>query len=330
MPRFLSALFLLTLGLSAADVFEQQRQLGRGLNMGNMLEAPTEGAWGLRVADEDFPRIKAAGFDSVRIPTKWSAHAAKEAPYTIDAEFMDRVEHIVKTALAAKLTVLLNLHHYDEMDKEPAQHRERFTAFWKQISTRFAAYPDSLQFELFNEPNGNHSAAEWNQSLLAGLREVRRVNPERAVHIGSVRWNQISTLKDLKLPADDRHIVVHIHYYSPYHFTHANAFWVKGSDTWKDSNWTGTESELALIRKDFDQAAAWGKQEHRPLFLGEFGTCGGVPDMAARAKWTHTVVSEAETRGIKWAYWEYQANFGVWDPKKKEWRQELLNALVGK
>ncbi len=185
MPRFLSALFLLTLGLSAADVFEQQRQLGRGLNMGNMLEAPTEGAWGLRVADEDFPRIKAAGFDSVRIPTKWSAHAAKEAPYMIDAEFMDRVEHIVKTALAAKLTVLLNLHHYDEMDKEPAQHRERFTAFWKQISTRFAAYPDRLQFELFNEPNGNHSAAEWNQSLLAGLREVRRVNPERAVHIST-------------------------------------------------------------------------------------------------------------------------------------------------
>ena len=43
--------------------------------------------------------LKAAGFDSVRIPIKWSAHAAKTAPYTIDPAFMDRVDHVVRTWL---------------------------------------------------------------------------------------------------------------------------------------------------------------------------------------------------------------------------------------
>ena len=33
-------LCLLSLPLAAADVFEQQKRLGRGLNMGNSLEVP--------------------------------------------------------------------------------------------------------------------------------------------------------------------------------------------------------------------------------------------------------------------------------------------------
>jgi len=40
MLRYLAALLLTILSLSGADVFEQQRRLGRGLNMGNSLEAP--------------------------------------------------------------------------------------------------------------------------------------------------------------------------------------------------------------------------------------------------------------------------------------------------
>ena len=39
-------------------------------------------------------------------------------------------------------------------------------------------------------------------------------------------------------------------------------------------------------------------------------------------------LTEAEARGFKWAYWEYQAYFGVWDPKAKEWRKELLEVLM--
>jgi endoglucanase len=332
MLRSLFLLLLLCAAVSpAADVFERHKRLGRGLNMGNALEGPTEGAWGFVIQDEDFPRIKAAGFSSVRIPTKWSAHAAKEAPYAIDPAFMARVDHVVKTALAAGLQVVLNVHHYDELDQEPARHRERYAALWKQVAAHFADFPDALQFELYNEPNTNHSAAEWNLNLAAALKEVRVRNPHRTVQVGGVEWNQVYTLKDLRLPKEDRNLIVHIHYYAPFHFTHKNAPWIKGSSGWTDhASWEGTEAQKAAVRKDFAVARDWAKAEGRPVFLGEFGAARTNPDNASRLRWTRFIRDAAEEHGFTWAYWEYQAYFGVWDPKAKEWRKDLLEALVGK
>ena len=331
MPRRVLLFLLLALSLPAADVFEQQRRLGRGLNLGNSLEAPKGASWGRPIAEEDFPRIKAAGFASVRLPVRWADYAAVDAPYTIEAAFLARVEGLVKSALKADLQVVLNVHHFDALDQDPVGQRPRFAAIWKQLAARFVGYPDALQFELSNEPHGKHTADEWNQNLLVALREIRPLHPDRAVHVGSVQWNQIAKLKDLQLPKDDRHLIAHIHYYSPFHFTHKNASWVKGSKEWKDGDtWEGTPAEQAAIRKDFETAKAWAKQEDRPIFLGEFGAAGSNPNLAARVRWTRFVRDTAEANGFTWAYWEYQANFGVWDPQAKQWRQDLLDALVGK
>jgi endoglucanase len=329
MLRLLSlSLLALLAGCRAPDVFEQHAKLGRGVNLGNALEGPTEGAWGRKLEDADFPRIKAAGFDAVRLPVRWSTHAQIEAPYAIDPAWMARVDHVVRANLAAGLTVVLNVHHYDELDQQPAAHRERFAAIWRQVAEHFAGFPDSLQFELYNEPNAKHTAADWNLNLAAALKEVRRTNPTRAVQVGGVEWNQVYTLKDLRLPAEDRHLIVHIHYYAPFHFTHQGAFWIKGSEAWKGTKWEGTPAEQAAVRRDFAVAAAWAKNEGRPVYLGEFGTCSGVADLAARVRWTSFIAREAEAHGFKWAYWEYQANFGVWDPQARAWRRPLLEALL--
>src|SRR5215216_4084405 len=58
--------------------------LQRGVNMGNMLEAPDEGEWGLSVQEEYFDLIKEAGFDFIRLPVRWSTHVGPESSYTID------------------------------------------------------------------------------------------------------------------------------------------------------------------------------------------------------------------------------------------------------
>ena len=331
MPRHVFLFLLLALSLPAADVFEQQRRLGRGLNLGNSLEAPKGASWGRPIAEEDFPRIKAAGFASIRLPVRWADYTAVDAPYTIEPAFLAHVEGLVRAALKADLQVVLNVHHFDALDQDPVGQRPRFAGIWKQLALRFAGYPDALQFELSNEPHGKHTAEEWNQNLLVALREIRPLHPDRAVHVGSVQWNQISKLKDLQLPKEDRHLIAHIHYYSPFHFTHKNASWVKGSKEWKDGDtWDGTPAEQAAIQKDFALAQAWSKQENRPIFLGEFGAAGSNPNLAARVRWTRFVRDTAEANGFTWAYWEYQAGFGVWDPQAKQWRQDLLGALVGK
>jgi len=329
MLRPLFLLFLCVAALPAADIFEQQKRLGRGLNMGNSFEAPKGASWGRPIAEEDFPRIKAAGFSSVRIPVRWADYAAIESPFAIEPAFADKVETMVRAALRAGLQVILNVHHYDELDRDPVGQRPRFAALWKQLAERYAGFPDALQFELSNEPHGAHTAAEWNANLSVALREIRPAHPQRAVHVGSVQWNQIAMLKDLQLPKEDRHLIAHIHYYSPFHFTHKNASWVKGSKDWKDGDtWDGTEAEQAAVRKDFAIAREWAKAEGRPIFLGEFGASGSNPNYPARVRWTRFVRQAAEESGFTWAYWEYQSGFGVWSPTAKEWRKELLEALT--
>ena len=86
---------------------------------------------------------------------------------------------------------------------------------------------------------------------------------------------------------------------------------------------------MAALRKDFDAAAQWAKENHRPIYLGEFGSYSKA-DMDSRGKWTRAVVHEAEARGFSWAYWEFGAGFGAYDRDKKQWRQPLLDALMQK
>ena len=114
----------------SGDVFVANRKLGRGINLGNFLEAPKGASWGIAIRDEDFRIIKQAGFDSVRLPVRWPDYALEKAPYTIDAGFFARVDHLLDVAAKNGLNVVLNIHHYEALDKDPAAHAERFVALW--------------------------------------------------------------------------------------------------------------------------------------------------------------------------------------------------------
>jgi endoglucanase len=67
------------------------------------------------------------------------------------------------------------------------------------------------------------------------------------------------------------------------------------------------------LRKDFELAAGWFQQTHRPLYLGEFGAYqeANVDD---RALWTRAIAREAEKWGFSWSYWEFCSDFGAYDP----------------
>jgi endoglucanase len=311
------------------DAFHYNRLLGRGINLGNIFEAPREGEWGLTLRDEFFPLIRKAGFDAVRIPVRWSAHAQAKAPYRIDAKFLARIDWAVDQALKQELTAVLNIHHYEEMYADPRVHKERFLALWKQIAEHFKDRPDRLYFELLNEPHGKLDDATWNASLKEALAIVRASNPKRAVIVGPGMWNNAANLKNLKLPADDRLLIVTFHYYNPFHFTHQGAEWVKDSGKWLGTRWQGTPKQKQAVLKDLEAAAQWAKKEKRPLFLGEFGAYAKA-DLDSRARWTAFIREQAEQRGMSWAYWEFASGFGAYDREAKRWRQPLLSALVPK
>ena len=90
--------------------------LGRGVNFGNMLEAPHEGDWGLKVTPEFIDSAAAVGFKSVRLPVRWSNHALVASPFTIDPDFLVHVDSIVDRLLGKGVYVVLNMHHYRQLD----------------------------------------------------------------------------------------------------------------------------------------------------------------------------------------------------------------------
>jgi endoglucanase len=309
------------------DAHAANKRLGRGINLGNALEAPREGAWGVTLKAEYFQAIKAAGFDSVRLPVKWSAHAEADAPYAIDPKFFERVDWAIGEALKNNLNIIVNVHHYDGMDADPDQHLPRLVALWEQIATRYRNRPAGLYFELLNEPHGKLTEARWNAAIPKVLAAVRKTNPTRPVIVGPGQWNSIRALDKLELPRGDRNLIVTVHSYEPFEFTHQGASWAKGSEKWKGRTWTGTDAEKADVRKRFGQAAAWAKAHDRPVFLGEFGAYSAA-DMDSRARWTRFVTREAERLRWSWAYWEFCSGFGAYDPRTDQWRDPLKAALL--
>jgi endoglucanase len=309
------------------DPFAQNAKLGRGMNLGNALEAPNEGDWGVKIQSEYFDLLKSAGFNSVRIPIRWSSHTTANPPYAIATSFLQRVDGVIEQALARQLAVVINIHHYEEIMLNPAAHKERFLEIWKQLATHYRNHSGDLFFEILNEPNGLLTGDLWNQYLQEAIAVIRQTNPGRILIVGTANWYNISALGTLALPAVDRSLIVAVHYYNPFQFTHQGADWVPGSDAWLGTRWTATLAERQAVQRDFSEAAGWGVANNRPLNIGEFGAYSKA-DMSSRARWTEYVARTAEANGMSWHYWDFISGFGVYNGTANDWNYPLLYALI--
>jgi endoglucanase len=321
---------------ASARAESMAKALGRGVNFGNMLEAPTEGAWGISVTDDFIDKAAAAGFTSVRLPVRWSNHASASAPFTIDPAFMTRVETIVDKLLAKNLVVVLNMHHYRQMDGDPLDQGEtpvasadvdvRFVMLWDQIATRFKSRGDRLVLELYNEPHGRMNGEPWNVLAARTLRVVRASNPDRVVVIGPTHWNSATDLKLLKVP-NDANLIATIHNYNPFPFTHQGAEWV--SPVLPVGVTCCSTAQIADMTAPLYLAQAWSAYTRYPIYVGEFGAYSKA-DESSRITFNRTMRDAIETRGMTWAYWEFASGFGVYDPVRLVFRQGLLDSLLGK
>ena len=254
------------------DAFYYNRFLAKTVSMGNALEAPVEGDWGMKIEKEYFKLIKDAGFTAVRVPIKWSAHALENAPFTVDKSFFERIDEVLSQALEQDLAVILDFHHYWELDAEPEKHLQRWLKIWAQISKHYQSSPSNVFFEILNEPHDKINDAIWNNFLLKGITEIRKTNPTRILIVGPTYWNAAWKLKDLRLPSDDRNIIATFHYYDPFDFTHQGAEWVEPSPPlgvewheddfsfasgWEDWSWdTSFKASGDTLELNFDKGWA--------------------------------------------------------------------------
>lgn len=340
MRRRLAALLLAALPLGALAqaseaAHQMARAIGQGVNFGNIFDAPTEGAWGLRLSEDFYARVgHGTPIRSVRLPVRWSNHASPDAAARIDPAFLARVTEVVDRLLARGVVLILNQHHYRQLDGDPLDPGEaevdaalveaRFLAIWRQLATHFAERDPRLLFEIYNEPHGRLTA-RWNELLREALTTIRASDPTRLVVVGPTHWNAATALPSLKLPADP-HLILTIHHYEPFDFTHQGAEWVSPRRP------TGLDccdaAQRALMAKMLDLAVQDRARRGYPFFVGEWGAYAQA-EPAARLRYTRTLRELMAQRGLPWLYWEFAAGFGFYDAERRQWREPLHQALFG-
>ena len=193
----------------------------RGVNLGDYLEA---GRWSVKITAGEFATMKREGFDHVRVPVAWHLSAGPAPDFTLSPEIFSHADFAVTNALNNKLAVILNLHHFYAIDKDPAAATDQFLKMWRQIAAHYRTYPDQLAFELDNEPHENATTELMNPIYAKVIPEIRQTNPKRTLFVEPGGWGNVSELKNLVLPPDDN-VIVSVHCYESFYFTHQGASW---------------------------------------------------------------------------------------------------------
>lgn len=304
------------------------KQMTPGWNLGNTLDAtPTESSWGNKASERNFDDIKAAGFRSVRIPVTWDSHIGPAPDYAIDSGWMNRVEEVVDWALDRDLYVMLNSHHdswsWMNLDKsdDPEAALLKFEKVWKQIAVRFKDKSAKLMLEILNEPTDMkpEQMNEIDERILKVIRESGGFNEERLVVVAGL-WNDSQQALDhFKAPADE-HIILTVHYYSPWDFL--NNWW--GRTTWGSE---GDKKEVDdLFLKLHDQFIANGL----PIIIGEYATTMRIDRLSKYYYYDH-IAGAAEKWGMAMILWDNGENL---NRVSGQWRDQtskdiLVNAANG-
>ena len=297
-------------GLTA---LEATRLMGNGINLGNTLEAcdnnvgiktntplSYETHWGQpKTTQAMIDGMKAAGFDTIRIPVAWMTNATHlyEGDYTIDADYMDRVEEVVRYARKAGMYVIVNDHWdggwYGMFGSESAETRalamEAYKGMWQQIAERFRDYSDYLIFESANEELGSRFdensplycsdsvvtyltdderyalTNEINQTFVDVVRATGGNNATRFLLIAGYGTNIDQTCDDrFQMPKDTAvsKLMVSVHYYDPWSYCGASS--AASATKWgKVSDYEYMDQQLAKMTKFTE--AGYG------VVIGEYG-----------------------------------------------------------
>ncbi len=282
---------------------------------------------------ETYSDIKAQGFDHVRLPVDFDLYY-KDGK--IDEAFLKKLDGILNTVLGSGLVVILDFHGLSELNNNAEANKAEFYAIWEQLAERYKNYPDTLFFELYNEPKVGEgadplTANRLNEIQNEVIKRIRVTNPLRILVAAAPEWNSWWGLKDLRLPETDPNIIVDIHTYQPMEFTHQG-------ETWYDENATEqvriSQSVYAEIDKVINTCREYKNSTGRTLWLGEFGMNTTVADKNDITNYLGYVAKQSESIGMPWAVWEYGWNpggdsgFDIYSIKNKAWKTDILKAII--
>ncbi len=296
---FLVIGLLITISVSAKTKMPTAQQIANkmtvGWNLGNTLEAiGGEDAWGAgHTSKQLIDSVKAAGFNTVRLPVSWFIHS-DTVTSVIHKAWIDRVKEVVDYCINNDMYVILNMHwdkgwlenRINKANQDIVNKRQRL--YWAQIANCFRNYDEHLLFASANEPNAHDSIQmsvllSYHQTFIDAVRATGGNNGLRSLIVQGPATDIDDTYKLMNtLPKDNtpNRLMVEVHYYSPFQFClmEKDAEWGKmfyywgkdnhsATDTTHNATW-GEESELD---KKFESMRLKFVDKGIPVIIGEFG-----------------------------------------------------------
>ncbi|MQP25667.1 cellulase family glycosylhydrolase [Flavobacterium sp. LMO8] len=343
--------------------------MGTGINLGNILSAPYEGDWASPLTEEYIDNVARLKFKHVRIPIRFDNqttplssvtytdglgnYIGSPVNYTVSTTYLDRIEQIVDWCIARNLIAIIDVHgdhwFWESFDSSSSYYAtgndrlariDRFKAIWRDISNRLQTKPDSVLFEIMNEPFFSMSASQVIDINTQIVSLIRSTNPTRCVIVTGGGQNSFEAplqLSDAFIQSDN-YLIATFHYYRP------RAFTSSGSQNETDNDW-GTLADQTQIQNEFDQVYNWSVQKNIPIFLGEFGadnvngfdyfdqTVGlyGGPDEFSRRFFHQFVANYARSKGFAFAVWDAGEKAGktVYLTSTSSWVKDVRNAVLG-
>jgi endoglucanase len=307
-----------------------------GWNLGNTLEAiGGETAWGNPVTTQALiDRVKASGFNAVRIPVSWDQYA-NQTTAAIQTAWLDRVKQVVQYCVNDGLYVIVNIHwdggwldgHINSREQAAVNAKQK--AFWEQIATKLRDFDEHVLFASANEPPVSTATEmsillSYHQTFVNAVRSTGGHNTYRVLVVQgpSTDIDATSTLMT-SLPSDPtpNRMMTEVHYYGPWQFCGLTAdaswgtmfyYWGNGyhstTDPGRNANWGEEDYVIAEFQKMKTKFVNAGI----PVVLGEYGairrtTLTGSAltlHLASRAYWDKYITQQARANGLLPFYWD--------------------------
>tara|TARA_B110000967_G_scaffold157587_1_gene162767 strand:+ start:2969 stop:5044 length:2076 start_codon:yes stop_codon:yes gene_type:complete len=291
--------------------YDMVSQMGRGINLGNVLSAPAEGNWAAPVEESYFIDVDAAGFTNVRIPIDFFGtrttgdtsgyssaagtsqnYSGTSADYTVSSTYLDRIEQVIDWSLNQGLVTILDFHGsnlksefiytFDD-DKtdyytyptsaKRAADKEKFETIWAQIADRFKDHSENLLFEVINEPYFHISKADMD-TLNTDVLAVIRASGGSNDTRNVIITGGTGTSHEAPLQIEPSIIAGDSYLIATFHYYQPFEFTSSSADSRFVYSW-GTDENAADDRTEltdrFDEVSSWASANQIPVFVGEFG-----------------------------------------------------------
>ncbi|MDP2301383.1 MAG: glycoside hydrolase family 5 protein [Ignavibacteria bacterium] len=237
------------------------------------------------ITHEDIKFIKAAGFNSIRLPFNYKLFVNPNDHLKIEGKGFELIDRCVKWCKEKNLYVIFDMHGApggqtgDNIDDsygypflyEDEDAQQTTILIWKKIAEIYKDEPIVIGYDLLNEPIAHYFDKDKLNPLLVPLfkkitKSIREVDNNHIIFFGGAQWN--SNFSVFAEPFDDKAV---------YTF---HKYW--------------TDTTQSVIQEYVD----YSNKYNVPLWMGESGENTN--------EWITSFRKLLEVNNISWCFWPYK------------------------